>query len=293
MRAARRKQLGIGLLWISPWIIGFSVFLLLPMAMSFYYSFTDYPLLGVPVFVGADNYARLVQDEVFWVSIKNTALFTIVLVPLMTTASVLTAVLLNSAIAWRTVHRAAIFLPQLVPLVATCMIWQWLFNPGSGLINRALGWVGIEGPSWLQDTTWAMPGIGIMTLWVIGQPVVIYLAALQDVPRSLYEAADLDGVGPIGRFFNVTLPMISPVVLFNVIMTLLGMLQIFVQPYIMTGGGPGEATLFYAQYLYQQAFEFRDMGYACAMAWVQVVIIVGLTGLIFLAARRLVHYQGS
>lgn len=282
-----------GLAWISPWLIGFLAFMALPLGMSLYYSLSDYPLLGRPVPQGLGNYERMVGDSVFWVSVRNTLLYAAVAIPLGTIVSVGLAILLHAPTPGRTFHRAVIFLPTLVPVVAASVIWMWLYNGEAGLINQALGVVGIEGPNWLADGNWAMPALIIMSLWTVGQAVVIYLAALQDVPGALYEAASMDGVGLGGRIWHVTIPMISPVILFNTIIGIIGALQVFTQPYIMTKGGPGESTLFYAMYLYDQAFRFRDMGYASALAITQLVFIVLVTGLVFWASKRLVHYEGA
>ncbi|MCA9298450.1 MAG: sugar ABC transporter permease [Phycisphaerales bacterium] len=287
-----------GLLWISPWIIGFLWFMLVPMCLSFYYSFCTYPLLGVPVFNGLENYAELVEDKVFWTSVRNTLVFAAITIPLMTVSSIILAVMLNTRVWGRGFFRAVIYLPTLVPVVSAAIIWQWLYNGDVGLINHVFGPVlslftpkGQGPPNWLTDSSWAMSAFIFMSLWTIGQSVVITIAALQDVPVTLYEAAYLDGAGVTKRFLHVTCPMISPVILFNVIMALIGTLQYFVQPFIMTEGGPGDATRFYSMYLYDQAFKFRNMGLANSMAWIQLLFVLMLTGLVFWCSRRFVHYE--
>jgi multiple sugar transport system permease protein len=287
-----------GFAWISPWIVGFLAFLALPIGMSLYYSFTDYSLLEKPLWVGLENFKALVNDPVFWIVMKNTVIYAAISIPLGTALAIFIAVLLHQPVRGTSFFRAAIFVPTLVPMVASAMVWMWLLNGELGLINQTLrpilGVVGLSPPNWLSEKLFAMPALIFMSLWSVGQSVMIYLAALKDVPPSLYEAADLDGVGPMGRFFTVTLPMISPVVLFNVIIATIGSWQVFAIPYVMTKGDPDRATLFYSMYLYDNAFVFGPkMGYASALAWVQFLIILALTGLTMLASRRLVYYRAN
>lgn len=281
----------VGLLWISPWLLGFLIFMAAPIGVSLYYSLTDFPILEPPLFVGLDNYRGLLSDAVFHQALWNTALYCVLFIPAASVLSLLIAGALNQRLKGLWLYRTAVFIPSLVPIVAASMIWLWLFNADQGLINLALRAVGIEGPNWLGDRNWALPALVLMALWNIGQPVVIYLAALQDVPASLYEAASIDGMGPWRRLFHITMPMISPVILFNVIIMTINTLQVFAVPYVMTEGGPDRATYLFTHYLYDNAFVFRKMGYACAIAWVQFVVIIGLTGAMFAASRRLVHYR--
>lgn len=280
-----------GLLWISPWLLGFILFMALPIAMSLYYSLTDFPLLEPPLYIGFENYMGLLTDSVFHKALWNTALFCILFIPAASILSLLIAAALNQKLKGLWVYRTAVFIPSLVPIVAAAMIWLWLFNADQGLINIALRSIGIEGPNWLGDRNWALPALVLMSLWNIGQPVVIYLAALQDVPQSLFEAASIDGMGPLRRLVHVTMPMISPVILFNVIIMTINTLQVFAVPYIMTEGGPDRATYLFTHYLYDNAFVFRKMGYACAIAWVQFIVILTLTGVMFTASKKLVHYR--
>jgi multiple sugar transport system permease protein len=212
-------------------------------------------------------------------------------IPLGTAAALGIAGLLNQRVRGVRLYRAAVFVPTLVPIVASAMVWMWLFNGELGLINQVLRAIGLGAPNWLKDKHWAMPALILMSLWIIGQPVVIYLAALQDVPVQLYEAASLDGMGAVRRFWHVALPTISPVVLFNCIILTITVWQVFAVPYIMTEGGPDRATYFYTHYLYDNAFKYQKMGYASALAWVQFVIILALTGLMFLVSRKWVHQK--
>lgn len=287
------RQVLTGLLWISPWLVGFGAFMAAPIALSFYYSLTDYPLLEPPVWVGADNYLALANDALFWRAVWNTTVFTLLFVPAGTILSLILASLLNQKVRGRAFFRAIVFLPSLVPMIAAVMVWMWLFNADRGLINRVLGLAGIPGPNWLGDARWAMLAMVIMSLWALGQVVVVYLAAMQEVPRALYEAAALDGAGPLRRFWHVTAPSISPAILFNVIVMTVSALQFFVVPYIMTEGGPNRATYMYTHYLFDNAFVFRRMGYASALAWVQFLITLALTGVLWATSKRLVHYRAA
>ncbi|GDX98701.1 sugar ABC transporter permease [Phycisphaerae bacterium] len=288
----------MGMLWISPWILGFVLFLLTPLAMSVYYSLSDYPVLEKPVFIGLANYKRLWNDPTFWIVLKNTLIFSVVVVPASTVLALGLAALLNKELPGWKFARAIIVLPTLVPAAAAAMAWLWILNTDVGLLNRMIGPVlgvfNLAAPAWLQNKTWAMPAMMIVSLWQVGQSVLIYQAALREVPESLHEAAELDGLVGLRRFWHVTLPMISPVVLFNVVIGVIGAMQVFVFPFIMTNGGPGTATYFYSMYLYDNAFLFGpQMGYACAMAWVQMMMVGALTWLLFRMSRRNVHYRGG
>ena len=286
-------QLGKGLAFLSPWLIGFFVFTLIPVMLSFYYSLCEYSLLQKPLFIGLQNYHDLWNDPVFWKALKNTFYYAAMALPAGMLVSLGLALLLNADIKGQAIYRTIIFLPSLVPAVASAMLWLWLFNAKLGLINLLLSYAGISGPGWLSTPEWAMPALAFMSLWGVGHTVVIYLAGLQDVPRELYEAAELDGAGPWSRLWNVTLPTISPVIFFNLIMAIIGTLQVFALPYIMTGGGPARSTYFFTMYLYDNAFNYLKMGYASAMAWVQLLIIMVLTALAFWSSRKWVHQQGG
>jgi multiple sugar transport system permease protein len=282
-----------GLLWISPWIVGFALFMALPIGISLYYSLTDYSLLERPVFVGADNYREMLGDDLLWRTVRNTAVYTLFSVSIGTVITVALAVLLSCGARGATVVRAIVFLPTVVPLVAAALGWMWLFNGEIGAINTALSGVGVDGPDWLGRPGWAMSALVIMSFWLVGGAVIICQAALQDVPDSLYEAAAIDGVGAWSRLRHVTLPLISPTILFNVVIALIWSIQVFAVPLIMTGGGPDDATNFYSMYLYRNAFVYGRMGYACAMGWLQLLVILALTATTLIAARRLVYYRGA
>lgn len=291
----RRENLA-GWLWVSPWVAGFAVFMLAPMGMSLYYSFTEYPMLEAPVWIGLASYARMLGDAKFWGALWNTAWYALAAIPLCTALAVGIAAMLAKRTRMVGFFQAAIFLPTLVPMIASAMVWMWLFNGEYGLINQLLGRVGIAGPSWLFDKFWAAAALVFIALWGVGQQVLVYVAALKDVPEQMYEAADIDGMGPLRKFFNVTLPMISPVILFNVITLTIGVLQVFALPLALfqkNKGGPGGVANFYTSYMYDKAFIDGEMGYACALAWVQFLIVLALTGLMFAVSRRSVHYRGA
>lgn len=293
--ATRRERADLrnGLLFISPWLVGFLLLTLLPVAMSLYFSFHDYSMLEEPVYVGLDNYRELTGDPVFILSLTNTLYYAALALPAGLAVSLGLAICLNLSISCAWLYRTIVFLPSLSPVVATALVWLWMFNKERGLFAYLLGGVGIASPPWLTDASWALPALAFMSLWGVGHTVVIYLAGLQDVPRELHEAAAIDGAGPLRRLFHVTLPMLSPVIFFNLIMALIGTWQVFAVPYMMTGGGPARSTMFLSMWLYDNAFNFLRMGYASAIAWIQLLIILFCTMLAFWSGRRWVHYQGE
>ncbi|MFZ4506091.1 MAG: carbohydrate ABC transporter permease [Fimbriimonas sp.] len=276
-------------------IFGLLVFTVLPVIASFYFSLCDYPIFDPPKFIGGSNYQELARDAQFWLSVRNTVLYSVFAVPLGMAMGLSLALLLNQKVPGITVFRTLFFLPTVVPFVANAVLWVQILNPQQGLLNNALRWIGLPEafvPGWLSDERWALPGLVVMSLWGAGGGAVMYLAALQDVPSELYEAAELDGAKPSTRFRHVTLPMISPVMLFTLVMGLIGGFQEFARAMVMTGGGPWDATLFYSLKLFNTAFtEFR-LGYASAMAWVLFALILAITVWIMRASQRHVHYQG-
>jgi multiple sugar transport system permease protein len=295
LRTRERSNLLKGLAFLSPWLVGFSLFTLLPIGLSLYYSFCDFTLLQPPVYRGLENYRDLATDPVFWQALKVISLFALMALPLGMLASLGLALLLNAKVRGQTIYRAIIFLPSLVPAVAAAVVWIWLYNPKLGLINLGLRKIGIsDPPGWLSDPNWSLSALVLMSLWGIGNTVIIYLAGLQDVPRELYEAAELDGAGTAGKIWHVTIPGISPVIFFNLIMAIIGTLQQFTLPFIMTPSGqPGRATYFYTMYLYDNAFTYLKMGFASGMSWILLLMILALTGLAFWTSRRWVYYQGK
>jgi multiple sugar transport system permease protein len=290
---AERRQTLKAAAFLTPWLIGLTVFTLLPIGMSLYYSFCSYSLLQSPVFTGLANYRTLLHDPIFWTSVWNTAYYALLALPLGLIIALALAVLLNVKIPGQSIYRTLIFLPSLVPAVAAAMLWLWLFNSKLGLVNITLRTLGLhDPPGWLTDVRFALPALALMSFWGLGNTVVIFLAGLQDVPRELYEAADLDGATKLQRLWHVTLPAISPVIFFNLIMGMIATLQVFTLPYIMTMGGPARSTYFFTMYIYDNAFQFLKMGYASAMAWIQLLIILALTIVAFWSSRRWVYYDG-
>ncbi len=293
MSIGERSRALAGLAFISPWLIGLAVFTAFPVAASIYYSFCDYDVLTSPVWIGSLNYADMVSDHVFWKSLGNTLVYNLFALPLGLVAALALALLLNQPVRGRGVFRAIYYLPSLVPVVAGTMIFLWIFNGRHGLLNEGLRFLGVDNPpQWLTDPALTKPSLAIMALWGCGNTVVINLAALQGVPRALMEAAMIDGASAWRRFAHVTLPAISPVIYFNLIMGIIGGLQVFAQAFVLFGGGgPDRSVLFYAVYLFQNAFEYRQMGYACAMAWILCALTLALTWLATRGSRRFVHYQ--
>jgi len=232
----------------------------------------------------------LTRDPLFWTALTNVFYYAALAVPLGIAFGVALALLLNSPIRGISIYRTAFFLPSIVPVVATSVLWMWLLNPQIGLVNMLLRVVGVEGPTWLASTAWSKPSLVIMSVWGVGGSMLIYLAGLKDIPESLYEAAVVDGANLWQRVRYVTLPMLTPVIFFNLVMGLIGAFQYFTQAYVMTGGGPLDSTLFYSLQLFFQAFRYLKLGYASAMAWVLFVLVVGVTALLFRSQKRWVHY---
>jgi multiple sugar transport system permease protein len=289
------RELAKGMAFISPWVIGFAVFTLAPVCLCLYYSFCKFNLLTPPRWIGLDNYRTMLSDATFWQATRNTTVYTAMAVPAGTLVSLGLAMLLTVQIPGRAVWRAIIFLPSLVPTVAAAMVWMWLLNAKLGLVNIMIEKLGIDPPQWLADPAWALPALAFMSLWGVGNAVVIYLAGLQDVPRELYEAAELDGAGIWARMWHVTLPMLSPVIFFNLVVAIIGTLKYFDMPYIMSaiGLGPGHSAYVLSMYVYDNAFLYVKMGYAAALGWVLLLMVLLLTAVAFWSSKRWVHYEGK
>ncbi len=292
-RRLSRGELLPALLFISPWIVGFCWFQLYPIASSIYYSFTDFSMMQPPVQIGLSNYQNLFQnDDLFHTALKNTAVFCLFSVPIDLAIAFLFAVLLNMNIPGRAIFRTLFYFPNVVPAVASSILWIMLLNVQGGLVNTGLGLFGISPVPWLASPDWAMPTLVLISVWGIGGAVVIFLAGLQDVPRQLYEAAQIDGAGPLNMVRNITIPMMSPVILFNLVIGMIGAFQVFTLPFIVFGGGgPLNAVLMYSVQLYTVAFKDFRMGYASAMAWILFVIIFVLTMVSMRISNRFVHYE--
>jgi len=283
-----------GYIFVGPWIIGFLVFTLGPVIASLGLSFADYELLTPPQWVGIKNYTELLtRDRLFLVSLYNTIYYTLFSVPLGIVLAFLLALLLNVRLPGMNFFRTVFYLPSVTSGVAVSLLWIWLFNPQYGLINYLLRSIGLPAPGWLVDPTWAKPAFILMSLWGVGGTAVIFLAGLQGIPDSLYEAAMIDGANVWQKFWHVTVPMMTPVVFFNVVMGIIGSFQVFTSAYIMTSGGPQDSTLFYVLYLFRQGFQLLRMGYAAAMAWILFVIMFILTLLQFRLSEKWVYYEGE
>jgi multiple sugar transport system permease protein len=287
-----KKDLRIGLLFAMPWILGFIIFLAYPVLASLYYSFTNFSILREPSYVGVDNYAELATDTVFHKALVNTLIYAVGAVPLSTVVAIGLAMLLNTKVKGMSYYRTIFFLPSLVPMVALGTLFLWIFNGDYGLLNEGIRAANLEPPNWLGDPAWSKSTLMLISMWGCGQAMVINLAGLQNVPVSLYEAADLDGAKLGKKIWNVTLPMLSPVILFNVVMGIIGALQVFAVPYVMfPGGAPARSTYFIASYLFDNAFQYQRMGYASAVGWVMFIITLVLTLLALKLSDRHVHYE--
>jgi multiple sugar transport system permease protein len=288
----RRKQ-RVGLLFCAPWLFGLSVFLVFPLLSALYYSLCDYSVLLPPVFVGLDNYVELLQDRLFWKSLWNTTFFAVGSVGLSVLVALTLALLLNSKVKGLAFYRTVFFLPSLMPIVAGSILWFFMYKGEGGIINTLLAHIGIDGPAWLADPAWAKPAIIFMAAWGAGHAMVVFLAGLQDVPTSLYEASIIDGANFWQRLRHVTLPMISPVIYFNLVIGIIGGFQAFTQALIMTDatGAPQQSTLFYVLQLYNVGFQDLRMGYASAMAWVLFLVILALTYAATRLSKRWVTYD--
>lgn len=296
-RAATRREwrrFTVGILFVMPWLLGFILWTAYPILASLYYSFTAYDVLNPPRFIGWANYVNLFEhDNLFQTVLGNTIYFVVVGLPAVLVVSFLLANLLNKEMRFRALFRTAFFIPSIVPAVASAMVWLWMYNPNYGLIDNILAAVHIHAVPWLSSLRLAKLSLIFINVWASGSAILIFLGALQDVPRTLYDAAVVDGANRVQRFWHVTVPMSSPAILFVAITSMIGTFQYFTLPWLLTQGGPDNATNLYAVYLYQNAFQFFKMGYASAMAWVLFIIIVVFTVLIFRTGGAKVHYGGQ
>jgi multiple sugar transport system permease protein len=291
-----RKGLFYGLLFTSPAILGFLIFTLGPMIASLVLSLTDYNVFKEgTAFVGFDNYARLFsgEDDLFYQSLGATFYFVLLRVPAVILISFAVALLLNMNVKGRALFRTIIYLPSIVPAVASAMIWMWLLNPDLGLINTVLQWLHLPTSNWLYDESSVIPSVVLTTLWGIGGTVIIFLAGLSGIPKQYYEAIDVDGGGWYSKLRHITIPMVTPTLFFNTIMTIIGSFQVFNEAYILTDGGPNNKSLFYVFYLWRTGFRDTEMGYASALAWVLFVIILFFTYLVFRSSKSWVYYEGG
>jgi len=297
-----RKQMGLndkrqtlwGWLLISPLVFGLTLWVVFPMGLSIYTSLTKWDMLGKPEFVGFQNYIKIfTQDELFVKSIKNTLLFTFISVPAQMVVALGGALLLNSRIKGKGLFRTLFYLPSLIPIVVTSIMWLWLYNHQYGLINYFLTSIGLDRVKWIDSTRMVIPSLSIMNIWNIGNVIVIFLAGLQGIPQDLMEAVDIDGGNYGHKFMNVILPLLSPIILYNMIVNMIKCLQLFVEPYIMTNGGPMNASLSFVLHIYNNAFKYGKMGMANAMAWVLFILTMIVSIIIFKTSSMWTYYEGD
>ncbi len=295
LNLARREALE-GYICLAPWAIGFMLWIAIPMVSSLVLSFTEYDVVTNPKFVGLANYDQaFFKDDLFWSSLGRTFYYALLVVPIGVVGSLMAALLLNQNLKGTSVFRTLFFLPHLTPTVAAALLWVWVLQPEFGLVNYLLEFVGIKGPAWFGSKEWAIPSIAMIALWngIGGNRMMIFLAGLQGVPTELVDAAEVDGANSWQRFRHVTLPMISPTIFFNLILGIIGALQVFTTALIATRGGPAYATWFYALHIYRSAFEYFTMGYASALAWIFFVIVLAFTYLQMRASGKWVYYAGE
>ena len=289
-----KRETILGWVMVSPFLIGFVFLTAIPMIASFVISFSEWDMLSNPEWIGFDNYKKLFfEDALALHSLNITILFTIVSIPLNILFGLALAMLLNTSIRGLAIFRTIYYLPAILSGVAVALMWRWIFSTQFGLLNALLDIIGIEGPAWLTDRIWVLPSFVIMRLWSVGGGMIIYLAGLQSIPTNLYEAADIDGANWWHKTRFITLPLLSPTIFFQLIVGFIFSMQIFTEAFIMTNGGPADASLFFLLYLYRQAFQYFDMGYASALAWVLFVVILFLTIVMFKTSRFWVYYEAE
>lgn len=281
MKSSTKETLR-AMVFISPWVIGLIAFTLIPIVSSFYYSLTNYNVIDQPKFIGLTNYTKLLSDKVFRKALYNTLYMIVLGVPITTLVAISVSVLLNNKnLRGSSGFSVIFFIPTLVPTVIASLLWIWMLQPDTGIINRILGYIGISGPGWIASPTWAKPAFILIMIWTCGNAIIIYLAGLQDIPTTLYESASIDGAGFFRKTISISIPLLRPVILFNVVTLIINVFQWFAEPLIITEGGPNNATNFYSLYLYQNAFQYFKMGYASAMAWILLLIALIIIGVLF------------
>jgi len=296
---ARNTLMGIA--FCGPWIIGLLAFRAYPIIAAFWYSFTDYHGMMAPTFIGIQNYAHLFDDPDVGGSVANTLFYAVLAIPAGIISALAIAIILNTKMRALPLYRTLFFLPILVPDVALSIVWLQMFNPQFGLVNALIEGIAklfgqsIAGPGWLASVTWSKPTLVLLNVWLIGQPMIIYLAALQDVPQDLLDAASVDGATWLQRLRAVTIPMVTPVIFYQLVTALIGSLQLFTQPFVITGGvgSPAQSMMFYAMQLYREAFEYFNMGQAEAMAWMLFLAVLVLSFVVFRTSGGWVYYGGE
>ncbi|MDN3017253.1 sugar ABC transporter permease [Paenibacillus sp. BSR1-1] len=293
-KTKKRWDIIVPLLFIAPWIIGFLAFTLGPLLYSLFISFFDWPIVGEAKFIGLDNYKTMfTEDPLFWESLGVTVKFAALFVPLNIITSLFLAILLNQKVKGYSFFRTFFYLPSVISGVALAMIWAWVYNGEYGILNYFLSLIGVKGPDWLNNPNWALIAMVIASLWGQGTMMLIFLAGLKAIPGELYEAASIDGANKIQQFFKITIPMLTPTILFNLITTIISAFQQLTLALVLTGGGPLKSTYFYAMYVYENAFKYFKMGYSSANAWFMFVIVLVLTLIVFKSSSAWVYYEGE
>jgi multiple sugar transport system permease protein len=289
----KRREAITFYLFISPWLLGFLFFTLGPMLLSLYTSFTQWDLLTSPVWIGLENYVQAFADERFYQALKVTAIYTLLFVPLDLLGGLLLAMLVNARLRGMRIFRTVFYLPTVFSGVVFVVVWLWMLNPRGGMINLLLAQIGIAGPKWLMDPQLALYSLVLMSFWGWGRSMVIFLAGLQTIPGELNEAASIDGATSRQQFTKITLPLLTPTIFFNLVLSVIFTFQTFTSAFVATDGGPLDATLFLVLYIYRQAFQFLNMGYASALAWILFAIILVLTLIVVRSQRFWVFYLGE
>jgi len=290
---ARREALE-GYLGILPWVIGFLAFTAGPILSSIFFSLTQWTIVRPPKWVGIANYVRMFTgDPLFWIALKVTTVYVILSLPLKLVGGLALSLLLNLKLRGMNFYRTIFYIPAVISGVSVSLMWMWLMQPDYGIINSLLALLGIKGPNWFWDPNWALPSVALMSVWSVGGSAVIYLAGLQNIPPRLYEAAKIDGAGRWCRFWRITLPLLTPTLFFQLIMEMISSFKVFTQAFIITKGGPLKATYFYMLYLYEEAFQNFNMGYASALAWIFTIIVLILTIILNATSSRWVYYEAG
>ncbi|WP_373782053.1 carbohydrate ABC transporter permease [Jeotgalibaca porci] len=281
-------------LFISPWLIGFFAFTAGPLALSLVMSFYDWPVIGESTFVGLGNYIRMfTQDPQFWNSLGLTLKFAMIFDPLNMIIALVLAMLIATNVKGSNLFRVIFYIPSVVSGVAVAIIWGWILDSNNGILNYILSLVGIDGPLWLQDPKWAIVAIVIASAWGVGNMMLIFYTDIKSIPSSYYEAAVIDGATPLQQFFKITIPIITPTILFNLVTSTISALQQLTLVILLTGGGPMKSTYFYGLFVYENAFKHHRLGYASANAWVMFFIILGMTAVIFKSSSAWVFYENE
>ena len=274
---AEKKEALTAMVFIAPWVVGVLVFTLYPILSSLYYSMTNYNVLNSPSFIGFENYINLLKDKVYLKSLTNTLYMIVIGGTITIIVSLIVSIIMdNRKLRGISLFRVFFFMPTLVPTVIACVLWIWMLQPTTGVVNTLLGYLGITGPGWIASPTWSKPAMILMMIWACGNIIIVNMAGLQDIPQSMYESASIDGANFFQKVRTITIPLLRPVILYNSVTLIINILQWFAEPLIMTEGGPDSSTVFYSLYLYQNAFQFFKMGYASAMAWIMLIIALAL-----------------